>query len=331
MNSISSVRFAGALLLTAAIAATAPAPAAAQTTLRPQSAARPQPAMGRRNAFHPTPIVDKKNLVRSLRENARFRRDLARHFRVPESRLLAYVDENLRLFALPGDTRTEVWGVDRRGRTFRVRQRLPKGTLVFGLADGTMVLKEICGNPLITYLPPVGSMIPPITFDSPPPLLQGAPPDLSFPASPPVALLPPQPPTTTALLPPYPDDGLPPLLETPGETELFTEIALSEPEAVLGSREVVAAAAGGATGYYVAGGGVVTALLLTGGDEDAGDDLRPPGVGDCDKDKEEPDIVPEPASLALFGGGLLPALPWLLRRRRLGKAPADTACDRPEG
>ncbi len=133
----------------------APARRMAQAT-RPASLR----GMGRRDAFSPAKMESKAKLLRCLREDARFRKNLARHFGVSEGQLIDYVDDNVKLFYLKEDLKTDVYAVTRAGRRYRVSQRIPKGVLVFGLPDGYVMMKSNCGNPVVATLPPVPSPAP---------------------------------------------------------------------------------------------------------------------------------------------------------------------------
>lgn len=72
------------------------------------------------------------------------------------------------MFRLQRVVKTWVYGLTRAGRIIRVAQRLPRGTNVFGLPDGYVVMKEVCGNPVVAYLPPVPSPLAPTAIIAPP-------------------------------------------------------------------------------------------------------------------------------------------------------------------
>jgi hypothetical protein len=114
---------------------------------------------GRRGAFASQPLRSRNGLLRLLQSDAAFRKRLARHFRTTEAGMVSWARENLVLFRLRFDVTRTVHGVGRDGRPVRVRQRLPKGTPVFGLPEGYAVLKEVCGNPVATTLPPLASLV----------------------------------------------------------------------------------------------------------------------------------------------------------------------------
>jgi len=150
-----------------------------------------QPGFQRRGAFAPNPVQSKDRMFYLMQKYPSFKRNLARHFGVSEPELIQYFNENLQLRRLPKALRTQVFGVTPSGRIFSEAQRIPAGALVFTLPDGTAVLKEICGNPVLSYLPPMPGSAPVATAIIPArPLAPIVPPTLAAAAIPPPGALP---------------------------------------------------------------------------------------------------------------------------------------------
>lgn len=255
--------------------------------------------MGRRDAFSPAKMESKAKLLRCLREDARFRKNLARHFGVSEGELVDYVDDNVKLFYLKEDLKTDVYAVTRTGRRYRVSQRIPKGVLVFGLPDGYVMMKSNCGNPVVATLPPV-------------------------PSSAPVAAVAPQPPAPTAVAPPAEAvagtreelPGVPPATRPMPVGPERQELAALAPVVAGGAPVVVPVEStpgvvqgvrqerrrGGGFPWWLGGLGF---LAFAGGDDD--DDRRPPVV--------PPPVVPEPNTAALFVTGGAALVLWNHRKR----------------
>lgn len=243
-----------------------------------------QPGMGRRGAFSVAPLRSKAALMRELRSNSPLRKNLAKHFGVPESRLLAYVENNLEFSYLRRDRITFVMGVTRTGKHFKVRQRIPKGTPVFALSDRTPIMKSICGNPIVFRLPPVPSPVtvsrpikPPgvLTVEVTPETVPGRP---SVPGTLPI----------TAALPPVVETDLPPTFEV---------AYAGEPVGTLDMLPGERRRRGGGFPWWV-GGAAVPFFFLDDDDDDGGT------------------LIPEPNSIALFAAGGVPLIAWLRRRSR---------------
>jgi len=97
-----------------------------------------------------------EDLVAQVQSDPVVRQRLARHFRVSQADLVTYLRANLRVITFDSSGWRTVYGVARDGRIYKARDYFHKGGKVFGLANGTPVLKYACGNPLITKLPAVG-------------------------------------------------------------------------------------------------------------------------------------------------------------------------------
>lgn len=247
--------------------------------------------MGRRDAFSPARMESKARLLRCLRKDARFRRNLARHFGVSEGRLVDYVDDNVKLFYLKEDLKTDVYAITRTGRRYRVSQRIPRGVLVFGLPDGYVMMKANCGNPVVATLPPVPRPAPVAAVAPQPPApAEAAPPAEAVagareevPGVPPV----------TRPLPVGPEEqelaALAPVVEGGAPVIVPAE---SPPGVVQGVRQERRR---GGFPWWLGGLGFLAFL-------------------DDDDDNGGPPVVPEPSTAVLFvtGGA---ALAWLSRKR----------------
>ena len=74
----------------------------------------------------------------------------ARHYRIAPERVVAYLENGLKLISLPRAKRMPSYYLGRSGRVHVKMKQFPKGTRVFARADGTPVLSSLCGNPLGT-------------------------------------------------------------------------------------------------------------------------------------------------------------------------------------
>lgn len=254
------------------------------------------PGMGRRDAFSPAPMQSKARLLQCLRGDARYRKNLARHFGVSETKLVSYVDENVQVFRLKEDMKSDVYAVTRSGRRYRVAQRLPKGLLVFGLPGGYVMMKSNCGNPVIASLPPVPAPAPIAAAPLPPPptivplpATEVAGVQEELPAVLPPALPPAIPPVTGSL----------PVVPEGRELAALTPVIVGEPavgqlDSFPGVRSAPARRGGGFPWWL---GGLGGLAFIDGGDDD--DNGGPPII--------PPPIVPEPSSavLVVSGGAVL--------------------------
>lgn len=132
--------------------------AAARKTVAKVTAGKP--AMPPRHV--PTPpdsflrykVYDTAQLIAQVQADPKVRQVFARHFSVPESRVVSYMRANLVESYVPKTGRYTVYCVRRNGKIYSVRQTFRKGTKVFSLRNGQPVMKWVCGNPLSKYLPP---------------------------------------------------------------------------------------------------------------------------------------------------------------------------------
>ncbi len=106
-----------------------------------------------RDRFLNEPVLTTDALVESLKTNKTFRRNIAKHFRLPEERVVEFVQDALVPYILPRDTTVNNFGVTRRGMIYGKKMILKKGSRVWATRDGKPILKWICSNPLLTKIP----------------------------------------------------------------------------------------------------------------------------------------------------------------------------------
>ncbi len=106
-----------------------------------------------RDAFSKIQVDSTDELVGMLRRNPALRRNYARHFGIPESRVVQFVKEALVPYTLPKDRSVQTYGLTKTGSIYPVQVRLKKGTRVWATRSGTPVLKWLCSNPVTTKLP----------------------------------------------------------------------------------------------------------------------------------------------------------------------------------
>jgi len=112
------------------------------------------------DSFLPYRSYSVDDLVAQVQNDSVVRQRLAKHFHVSQAELVTYLRDNVRVVTFSDSGWKPVYGVTRTGRIYRVRDYFHEGGKVFGLADGTPVLKYACGNPLITKLPPAKKPVP---------------------------------------------------------------------------------------------------------------------------------------------------------------------------
>jgi PEP-CTERM motif len=113
----------------------------------------PQTVRPGRDRFNNSPALTLDGLVETLKTNATFRKNLSKHFAVPEDRLVGFVADALVPQVLSTDSRVQNYGVTKSGLIYHKNTTLKKGTRVWGLRDGTPILKWDCSNPLLLELP----------------------------------------------------------------------------------------------------------------------------------------------------------------------------------
>jgi len=107
------------------------------------------------DSFLPYRAYTVEALVQQVENDPVVRQRLAKHFHVSQAELVGYLQANLQVVSFDSSGWRPVYGVTRTGRIYRSRDYFQQDGKVFGLADGTPVLKYACGNPLTTNLPPV--------------------------------------------------------------------------------------------------------------------------------------------------------------------------------
>lgn len=94
-------------------------------------------------------------LIEQVSQNAAVRQRFARHFHIPEERVVSYMQANLVESYVPQTTHYTVYCVHPNGRFYKIHQTFRRGTKVFALKNGEPVMKWLCGNPLMHLLPDV--------------------------------------------------------------------------------------------------------------------------------------------------------------------------------
>lgn len=259
--------------------------------------------MGRNGAFSPAMINSKPQLIQYLKNNPRFRQTLARHFGVSQYDVINYANDNLQLITLKKNMRVKTYGVSKSGKIFPANQTLPRGSKVFALSDGTVVMKQICGNPVLVQLPPVpgrrkvfGQAVPPGPQMAANPLAPsgtiGEMPEEGV-------VLAPIPPVVGALAP-----SMAPAL--PGAAGVGGAGGLAG-----GAGGVVGAAGGG--GFPLAIVGAAAGAGLIGAAAGGSDSASTVPFGWFPEDTPE---IPEPSAYLLFLSGAAPVFFMAFRRRR---------------
>ena len=141
-----------------------------------------------RDRFLNEPVLTTDALVESLKTNKIFRSNIAKHFGLPEERVVSFVEDALVPYILPQDTPVTNYGVTKAGLIYGKKMSLKKGTRVWATRDGKPVLKWDCSNPLLPKVPvlrerprPVSVSIERVGGVLSPPARLLAPPDLQAP------------------------------------------------------------------------------------------------------------------------------------------------------
>ena len=119
-----------------------------------------------RDRFLKEPVLTTDALVEALKTNKAFRINIAKHFRLPEERVVEFVQDALVPYILPRDTSVNNFGVTRSGLIYGKKMTLKKGTRVWATRDGQPILKWICSNPLLTKAPVLKQRPKPTTVSS---------------------------------------------------------------------------------------------------------------------------------------------------------------------
>jgi len=243
------------------------------------------------DAFLHYQVDSTDELVTALRENEGLRRRYARHFGIPENRVVDFVKNALVPYRLPESRKVTVYGVTRSGMIYGVHTRLKKGTKVWATRSGVPVLRWACANPLIKVLPGTQlALAPRPTRPRPRPVVANVPKLASAVSN----ELPPAPlPLTAPVAPPINTNAL--AAPMPPAIGVATAPAPA----------IAAVSHGGpGIGSILIPIGIIigTTIGHTGG---GGSNVTPPPV-----------IIPEPGTLSLILGAALPAIGITTRRRR---------------
>jgi hypothetical protein len=130
-------------------ALTAPAQAAAHSYKATKTAHRRVPTPPDSYLQYKVYTVDQ--LIQQVSDNPAVRRRFARHFQMPEDRVVEYMRANLVESYIPKTGRYTVYCVHPSGKFYPVRQNFHRGTKVFALRNGEPVMKWVCGNPLTKF------------------------------------------------------------------------------------------------------------------------------------------------------------------------------------
>ena len=90
-----------------------------------------QSLMSGRDRFSDNPAMSTDELVDRLKTNGTFRKNLARHFDLPEERVVAFVQEALVPYTLPTAVTVMNYGVTKGGKIYGKKTLLKKGTPVW--------------------------------------------------------------------------------------------------------------------------------------------------------------------------------------------------------
>lgn len=113
----------------------------------------PQQVRSGRDRFLDEPVLTTEALVEALKTNKVFRQNIAKHFRLPEDRVVSFVQDALVPYILPKDTLVTNFGVTKAGVIYGKKTTLKKGTRVWATRSGDPILKWICSNPLLVKMP----------------------------------------------------------------------------------------------------------------------------------------------------------------------------------
>jgi hypothetical protein len=143
----------GLIYLIVALSLVSPVLAQDQSQSNSEIAFSPRTIRPGRDRFLNTPALTNDGLVETLKTNAAFRRHLAQHFGVSESRVVGFVQDALIPMELPEASAVMNYGVTKSGKIYGKRTVLKKGTRVWATRSQQAILKWDCSNPLIAKLP----------------------------------------------------------------------------------------------------------------------------------------------------------------------------------
>ena len=108
-----------------------------------------------RDSYLQYKVYNVEQLIQQVSDNPTVRQRFARHFQIPESRVVSYMRANLVESYVPTTGRYTVYCMHPSGKFYPVKQTFHRGTKVFALRNGEPVMKWVCGNPLSKFLPEV--------------------------------------------------------------------------------------------------------------------------------------------------------------------------------
>ena len=242
------------------------------------------------DAFLNFQVDSTSELVAELRNNRTLRQRYAKHFGIQESEVVDFVKNSLVPYRLPESRVVTVYGVNKNGRIYGVRQRMRKGTRVWATRSGEPVLKWLCANPMTRRLPRMASA-PIVARPKPPtPRVAALPVDVEQ-VAPSVETFVAAPPATPTAVAPVP---VPPPVVVPVPP--------------VASVPIVTGGGGG-------GGFLPLAFLPLLGLGGGGDDEQEPGPGPTVTPGPGPsEVIPEPGSMALLALAA-PVIGVYVRRR----------------
>jgi hypothetical protein len=106
-----------------------------------------------RDAFLKYQVGSTDELIAAIRKDSALRARYARHFGIPEDRVIDFVKNSLIVYRLPKGRYVDNYGVTRSGHIYKTRSYLKAGTRVWATRSGLPVLKWACANPLTKNLP----------------------------------------------------------------------------------------------------------------------------------------------------------------------------------
>lgn len=108
-----------------------------------------------RDSYLQYKVYSVEQLIQQVSDNPAVRQRFARHFQIPESRVVSYMRANLVESYVPQTGRYTVYCMHPSGKFYPVKQTFRRGTKVFALRNGEPVMKWVCGNPLSKFLPDI--------------------------------------------------------------------------------------------------------------------------------------------------------------------------------
>jgi hypothetical protein len=108
------------------------------------------------NAFLNKPVFSTEELVKQVGSDPKVLSRFVKHFMMDKDRLRRYFT-TLNLTPLQKSRKYLVYNVDKNLVVRKKMLTMKKGTLVFSDKKGKPILRRSCGNPMVAYLPPIGT------------------------------------------------------------------------------------------------------------------------------------------------------------------------------